>query len=105
MYSYYYVPLLLFYVFIAVVKHNITEAYGAQARCYEHSDECNSTVSFSCLATQLVQHSASGQLAYYINTDGKHMCYYCQQYYASLHRSRLTGGKVAELFCLGLDLY
>ena len=78
LYSNYYVPLLLFYVFIAVAKHNITEAYGAQARCYEHSDECNSTVSFSCLATQLVQHNASGLLAYYINTDGKYMCYSCQ---------------------------
>ena len=64
-------PLLLFYVFIAITNHNITDAYGAQARCYEHSDECNTTVSFSCLATQLVQHNASGLLAYYINTDGK----------------------------------
>ena len=66
-----------YYVSTANTRSDITEVYGAQARCYEHSDECNSTVSFSCLATQVVQHEASQLLAYYININGKYYhCYY-----------------------------
>ena len=71
----YCVILLSFYVFIADAESNITEIYGDQSRCYEHSDECNSTVSFSCLATQVVRHKASGLLAYYVRIDGRY--YYC----------------------------
>ena len=59
------------FIHTASTEQNITEVFGDQSRCFEHTDMCGEETTLGCLATHVVQHNATGLLAYYISAAGE----------------------------------